>query len=114
MDLGSQSPRFDNSDQPHEGPPSSSKQLDRRQPERSKACSGFKANEFVVYPAHGVGQILAIEKQTVAGASLEFFVVYFPKNKMTLRVPTQKVANLGMRKLSDPTAIEHVRLTLSQ
>ena len=61
---------------------------------------GFKANEFVVYPAHGVGQILAIEEQEIAGARLELFVINFMKDKMTLRVPTAKVANVGMRKLS--------------
>jgi CarD family transcriptional regulator len=37
---------------------------------------GFKANEFVVYPAHGVGQILAIEEQEIAGAKLELFVIF--------------------------------------
>src|ERR1700709_742737 len=63
---------------------------------------GFKANEFVVYPAHGVGQILAIEEQEIAGARLELFVINFMKDKMTLRVPTAKVANVGMRKLSEP------------
>jgi CarD family transcriptional regulator len=64
---------------------------DRSQPpEPSKTRFGFKANDFVVHPAHGVGQILAIEEQTVAGASLEFFVVYFAKSKMTLRVPTRR------------------------
>jgi CarD family transcriptional regulator len=57
---------------------------------------------------------LTIEKQTVAGASLEFVVIYFVHNKMTLRVPTQKVANLGMRKLSDHTAIDHARSTLGR
>ena len=49
---------------------------------------GFKTNEFIVYPAHGVGQILAIEEQEVAGARLELFVINFVKDKMTLRVPT--------------------------
>src|SRR6478752_10769284 len=63
---------------------------------------GFKANEFVVYPAHGVGQILAIEEQEIAGAKIELFVINFIKDKMTLRVPTAKVANVGMRKLSEP------------
>lgn len=58
---------------------------------------GFKANEFVVYPAHGVGQILAIEEQEIAGAKLELFVINFIKDKMTLRVPTAKVANVGMK-----------------
>ena len=32
---------------------------------------GFKTQEFIVYPAHGVGQIVAIEEQEVAGARLE-------------------------------------------
>jgi CarD family transcriptional regulator len=115
MNLGSQRVRLDNSDQTHAASASCFEQPDQSQPpEYSKTRLGFKANDFVVYPAHGVGQILAIEEQTVAGASLEFFVVYFAKNKMTLSVPTRKVANLGMRKLSDPTVVEHVRRTLSQ
>ena len=63
---------------------------------------GFKVSEFVVYPAHGVGQIVAVEDQEVAGFRLELFVISFAKDKMTLRVPTSKVAGVGMRKLSDP------------
>jgi CarD family transcriptional regulator len=73
---------------------------------------GFKANEFVVYPAHGVGQILAIEEQEIAGAKLELFVINFMKDKMTLRVPTAKVANVGMRKLSDPSLVKKALETL--
>ena len=73
---------------------------------------GFKTNEFVVYPAHGVGQILAIEEQEIAGAKLELFVINFMKDKMTLRVPTAKVANVGMRKLSDPTLVKKALETL--
>jgi CarD family transcriptional regulator len=73
---------------------------------------GFKTNEFVVYPAHGVGQILAIEEQEIAGAKLELFVINFIKDKMTLRVPTAKVANVGMRKLSDPALVRKALDTL--
>ena len=73
---------------------------------------GFKTNEYVVYPAHGVGQILAIEEQEIAGAKLELFVINFIKDKMTLRVPTAKVANVGMRKLSDPTLVKKALETL--
>jgi CarD family transcriptional regulator len=73
---------------------------------------GFKANEFVVYPAHGVGQILAIEEQEIAGARLELFVINFMKDKMTLRVPTAKVANVGMRKLSEPALVKKALETL--
>src|SRR5258707_7175315 len=73
---------------------------------------GFKINEFVVYPAHGVGQILAIEDQEIAGAKLELFVINFMKDKMTLRVPTAKVANVAMRKLSEPALVKRALETL--
>ena len=53
---------------------------------------GFKTNEWIVYPSHGVGRIVAIEEQEIAGLSLELFVITFDKDKMTLRVPTGKVA----------------------
>ena len=62
---------------------------------------GFKLSEFVVYPAHGVGQIVALEEQEVAGFRLELYVIAFAKDKMTLRVPTSKVAGVGLRKVSD-------------
>jgi CarD family transcriptional regulator len=65
---------------------------------------GFKLSEFVVYPAHGVGQIVSIEEQEVAGFKLELFVISFSKDKLTLRVPTSKVTGVGMRKISDPDA----------
>jgi CarD family transcriptional regulator len=65
---------------------------------------GFKVNEFVVYPAHGVGQIISVEEQEVAGFRLELFVISFVKDKMMLRVPTSKVVGVGMRKLSEPDA----------
>jgi CarD family transcriptional regulator len=73
-------------------------------PKMAKAAGqrqGFKLNEFVVYPAHGVGQITAIEEQEVAGFKLELFVISFSKDKLTLRVPTSKVTGVGMRKISD-------------
>ncbi|WOH65796.1 CarD family transcriptional regulator [Bradyrhizobium sp. BWA-3-5] len=74
----------------------------------------FKATEFVVYPAHGAGQILSIENQTVAGASLEFFVIYFTKSKMTVRVPVGKAANVGMRKLSALSTVQEAKRVLSE
>jgi CarD family transcriptional regulator len=73
---------------------------------------GFKTSEFIVYPAHGVGQIVAIEEQEVAGAKLELFVINFVKDKMTLRVPTAKVASVGMRKLAEPPLVKRALETL--
>ena len=73
---------------------------------------GFKTNEFIVYPAHGVGQILAIEEQEVAGAKLELFVINFIKDKMTLRVPTAKIVSVGMRKLAEAPLVKRALETL--
>src|SRR5690606_37825257 len=66
---------------------------------------GFKATEFVVYPAHGVGKIVAIEEQEIAGMALELFVINFEKEKLTLRVPTGKLESVGMRKLADDAVV---------
>src|SRR5438045_7151334 len=73
---------------------------------------GFKTNEFIVYPAHGVGQILSIEEQEVAGYKLELFVINFVKDKMTLRVPTAKIASVGMRKLAELPIVRRALETL--
>lgn len=67
---------------------------------------GFKTGEAIVYPAHGVGRITAVEEQEVAGFKLELFVVSFDKDKMVLRVPTAKAASVGMRKLADQALIQ--------
>ena len=60
----------------------------------------FSPNQYVVYPAHSVGKIVNVEEQEVAGLTLELFVVAFEKDKMTLRVPTHKAVDVGMRSLS--------------
>jgi CarD family transcriptional regulator len=73
---------------------------------------GFKTNEYIVYPAHGVGQIVAIEDQEVAGYKLELFVITFIKDKMTLRVPTTKIASVGMRKLAEGPIVKRALETL--
>jgi CarD family transcriptional regulator len=73
---------------------------------------GFKTSEFIVYPAHGVGQIVSIEEQEVAGARLELFVINFVKDKMTLRVPTSKVVSVGMRKLAETPMVKRALETL--
>jgi CarD family transcriptional regulator len=66
----------------------------------------FKNNEYIVYPAHGVGRVVDVEKQEIAGTVLELYVIDFEKDKMKLRVPLTKVESVGMRKLSDKDLIE--------
>jgi CarD family transcriptional regulator len=88
------------------------KTLPERVVPRTTQRQGFKTNEFIVYPAHGVGQIVAIEEQEVAGYKLELFVINFVKDKMTLRVPTAKIASVGMRKLAEPPIVRRALETL--
>jgi CarD family transcriptional regulator len=73
---------------------------------------GFKTNEWIVYPSHGVGRIVGIEEQEIAGMSLELFVITFEKDKMTLRVPTGKSSSVGMRKLAEEGIVKRAMETL--
>ncbi|ODN69878.1 CarD family transcriptional regulator [Methylobrevis pamukkalensis] len=74
--------------------------------------NGFKTSEFIVYPAHGVGQIVAIEEQEIAGLKLDLFVISFEKDKMTLRVPTHKSEAVGMRKLAENDVVDKALETI--
>ena len=66
----------------------------------------FKVGELVVYPAHGVGRIIQIEEQEIAGATLELYIVDFEKEKLRLKVPTGRAEQKGMRRLSDKAQID--------
>jgi CarD family transcriptional regulator len=73
----------------------------------------FSVGDFVVYPAHGVGRVTGVEVQTVAGMSLEVFVIAFDQDKMTLRVPTSKVKTGGLRALSGQPIMDDALKTLT-
>ena len=79
---------------------------------QSHTRQGFRTNEHIVYPSHGVGQIARIEEQEVAGFKLELFVISFAKDKMILRVPTSKALAVGMRKLAGPEIVKRAVETL--
>ena len=72
----------------------------------------FRPDDFVVYPTHGVGRIVSIEEQEIAGLRLEMFVISFEKDKMTLRVPTSRATEIGMRGLATPDLIDRALETL--
>ncbi|SMO55700.1 CarD family transcriptional regulator [Paracoccus laeviglucosivorans] len=72
----------------------------------------FRPDDFVVYPTHGVGRIVSIEEQEIAGLRLEMFVISFEKDKMTLRVPTARASEIGMRGLSTPDLVDRALETL--
>ncbi len=77
-----------------------------------RSALGFRVNEHIVYPAHGVGLIVEISEQEIAGMSLELFVINFEKEKMVLRVPINKAEQTGMRKLADNKVMDGAIRTL--
>ena len=78
----------------------------------SKKKLQFSAGDYIVYPKHGVGRIVEIEAQEIAGMKLELYVVRFEKEKMTLRVPTNKAESAGMRVLSNQATLQEAFTTL--
>ena len=72
----------------------------------------FSAGDYVVYPTHGVGKVLGIERQEISGLKLELIVIKFDKDRMTLRVPVAKAANSGLRKLSSRKVMDSALATL--
>jgi CarD family transcriptional regulator len=77
----------------------------------AKALS-FDVGDYVVYPKHGVGRVIELQKQEIAGMQLELYVLRFEKEKMTLRVPTNKAESVGMRKLSSDKTMKEAMETL--
>jgi CarD family transcriptional regulator len=72
----------------------------------------FKVGQHVIYPAHGVGEVIGIEQEVIAGFDIEVYVVKFEQDKMTLRVPTTKAPNSGMRALSNDLILKDAFTTL--
>ena len=80
---------------------------------KQKQRLAFEVDEYIVYPTHGVGRIVGIEEQEVAGNKIEIFVINFEEDKMTLRVPTTRCESVGMRKLSNHSIVGKALDTLS-
>jgi len=80
---------------------------------KSQQRLGFKTGEYIVYPAHGVGLIVSIEEQEVAGLTLELFVISFEQDKLTLRVPVTKIKSVGMRKLAEEAEVNQALTTVT-
>lgn len=77
-----------------------------------KTSADFAVGDHVVYPKHGVGQIIELEQTEISGLTLELYVIRFDKERMTLRVPLNKAAASGMRKLSSADKVEKAFTTL--
>ena len=74
--------------------------------------SDFKTGNWVVYPTHGVGKVMGVEDQEIAGTNLKLVVISFEKDRMTLRVPVDKAKDSGLRKLSSKDEMKGALKTL--
>ena len=72
----------------------------------------FKIGEIVVYPKHGVGQIVSIENMEISLIKTQFYVVKIEQAKLTIRVPLEKQEEVGLRKISSVKIIDQVFDTL--
>lgn len=72
----------------------------------------FNQGDYVVYPAHGVGQIEGIETQTIGGMEISLYAISFEKDRMRLKIPVMKAKTSGLRRLSSAARIEDAIKTL--
>jgi CarD family transcriptional regulator len=54
----------------------------------------YKIKDFVIYPKHGIGQIVAVEKDTIAGIEIHFYKIEITKDKLVLTIPTNQQNHL--------------------
>ena len=67
----------------------------------------FDVGDYVVYPKHGVGRVIELQSEEIAGMQLDLYVLRFEKERMTLRVPVNKVESIGV--VDDATARKQSR-----
>ena len=77
-----------------------SKKISTRKLSPKKIKLQFSVGDFIVYPSHGVGEITDIQTFEIAKEKLEMYNVIFDKEKMTLKIPTIKAKEIGIRKVS--------------
>src|SRR5210317_2226146 len=54
----------------------------------------YEVKDFVVYPKHGVGKIVSVEKATIGQIDIQFYKIFVEKEKLTLTVPINQQTNL--------------------
>ncbi|MEP4886309.1 MAG: CarD family transcriptional regulator [Alphaproteobacteria bacterium] len=72
----------------------------------------FGAGDFVVYPTHGVGQVTGVETHEIVDQKLKLYIISFERERMTLKVPIDKVVDSGLRKLSSRKVMDNALKTL--
>jgi CarD family transcriptional regulator len=72
----------------------------------------YKAGDHVIYPSHGVGKLLDIETIKVDGKEFNTLILFFEKEKLTIKIPVAQIDKIGIRHLVSKAKIEEVFETL--
>ena len=85
-----------------------------KQNERKKMSKDFTFNpgDFVVYPAHGVGQVSERQSASIEGKQVDLLAIHFEKDKCTMRIPSENAVSKGLRSVVSPAVMETVVSTL--
>jgi CarD family transcriptional regulator len=69
----------------------------------------FKIGDKAVYPAHGVGEVTAIENREISGQGRQtFYILRILDNGMTIMIPTNNVRHVGLREVISKDRVEKV------
>ena len=63
----------------------------KKQPNQKKE---YNLNDYVVYPKHGVGKIVSVDKATIGGIGLNYYKIFIEKDKLTLTIPLNQQNHL--------------------
>ena len=65
----------------------------------------FKKGDYVVYPSYLVWKILAIKKEVISSKRIHVFIISI-NERVILRIPVEKINDLGLRKLSSANRLK--------
>ena len=77
-----------------------------------KVQEKFKVGDWLIYPKHGLGKAIDYEVQTILKKKTEFLVVFFEQERMTLRIPIDKMNELGLRSISGKDEMKKAMIAL--
>lgn len=68
----------------------------------------FQIGDKVVHPMHGAGVIADVVREKISGKMTEFYVFKMPISGLTLKIPTENAAMIGLRAIKSREEIESV------
>ena len=83
-------------------------------PGKKYRVEDFTEGHYVVYPTHGVGRVEGIEEVSVAGQTLELIKITFPQERLSVRLPIQKINDMGLRPVSSSNEMQSALAALSK